>query len=109
MVYGCRFCEEETRNIEVKPGADPLRLMVQPKPSLVRFDYQPSDAIVSIARTRRSAAEARARPFRIAFPRGTTQQRVWYEVARPGYKPTRDVVNLVPGESRVLEGSLVPE
>jgi serine/threonine-protein kinase len=109
LVYGCHFCEEENRDVEVKPGAEPLRLLLQPKPSLVRFEYQPADAMVSIAGATLSAGEARSKPFRIDFPRGVTQQRIWYEISRAGYKTTRELVSLAPGESRVLEGSLVPE
>lgn len=110
LVYGCQFCVEETQKIRVTEHQEPIRIQVQPKPSLLSFKFEPSDAMVSIAGERRAAAETQRAPFRISFPKGVPKrQRVEFEIARPGYEPKRDAVNVDPGQSKTIEGTLVPE
>lgn len=109
LVYGCSFCEEESKTINVAEGAEPLFILVQPKPSQLSFRFEPPDALVSIAGERRSAAETERSPFQISFPKGKAQQRVDYEITRPGYKTKRDSVTVVPARSSTVEGTLEPE
>jgi serine/threonine-protein kinase len=110
LVYGCQFCVEETQKIRVTEHQEPIRIQVQPKPSLLSFRFEPSDAMVSIAGERKAAAETERAPFRISFPKGVAKrQRVEFEIARPGYEPKRDAVSVDPGQSKTIEGALVPE
>jgi len=109
LVYGCSFCEMESKTINVAEGGEPLFILVQPKPSQLSFRFEPPDALVSVAGERRSASETERSPFQISFPKGTTQQRVEYEITRPGYKTKRDSVMVVPARSSTVEGTLEPE
>jgi len=109
LVYGCRFCEEETTTIDLGPSGETLRLQVQPKPSRLQFRYEPPDAQIRLGDQTKTAADTPASPFEISFPKGTPKQKVSYEITKAGFKPRRDEVTLVPGESKILEGRLEPE
>ncbi len=109
LVYGCRFCEEETTTIDVAASGETLRLQVQPKPSRLLFRYEPADAEIRLGDKTKSAADARSSPFEVLFPKGTPKQKVSYEITRSGFKSRREEVTLVPGESKILEGRLEPE
>jgi serine/threonine-protein kinase len=103
--YGCRFCEEQTTTFDASEG--PLRLLVQPKPARLRFNFVPGDALITLGTQKRSAAETEAQPFTVAFPPGVTQQVVSFEVTREGFHPLRDVVKILPNDARVVGGELV--
>jgi serine/threonine-protein kinase len=116
LVYGCRFCEEETTTINVAASGETLRLRVQPKPSRLLFHYDPPDAEVRLVDDEarlggktKIAAETQGSPFEVFFKRGDPKQTVSYEITRSGFKSRRDQVTLVPGESKILEGRLEPE
>ncbi len=84
-----------------------LRLLVQPKPARLRFDFVPGDALVTLGTQKRSAVESGAQPFTVPFPPGVTQQLVSFEVTREGFHPLRDVVKVLPNDTRVVGGELV--
>jgi serine/threonine-protein kinase len=109
LVYGCRFCEEETTTLDVAADNQTVRLLVQPKPSTVVFRYEPPDAEIKVGEVVKTAEDAQHTPFRISFPKGVTQQRVKYEITREGFRPRTDEISLMPGESKVLEGRLERE
>jgi len=110
LTYGCGFCEERTQAFNVPvDGTGLLRLLAQPKPSKLVFNFAPPDAMVELGGERRAAAETQAHPFRVRFPMGVTQQKIEFEVTRPGFKPTRGAVTLLPDNSQVVQGSLVAE
>jgi len=107
--YGCRFCEEQTTTFDTSAPEGLLRLLVQPKPARLRFDFVPGDALVTLGTQKRSAVESEAQPFTVAFPPGVTQQLVSFEVTREGFHPLRDVVKVLPNDTRVIGGELVPQ
>ncbi|HEX9507603.1 MAG TPA: serine/threonine-protein kinase, partial [Myxococcales bacterium] len=107
--YGCRFCEEQTTTFDTSAPEGLLRLLVQPKPARLRFDFVPGDALVTLGTQKRSAVESEAQPFTVAFPPGVTQQLVSFEVTREGFRPLRDAVKVSPNDTRVVGGDLVPQ
>jgi len=105
--YGCRFCEEQMTTFDASAPEGLLRLLVQPKPARLRFDFVPGDALVTLGTQKRSAVESGAQPFTVPFPPGVTQQLVSFEVTREGFHPLRDVVKVLPNDTRVVGGELV--
>ena len=109
LVYGCSFCEEESTTIEVSATGETIRLQVQPKPSSLLFRYEPRDAVITLGGKSKTASDSEHSPFEISFPRGVSQQKVEYQITRPGFKTKVDVVSVSPGESKLFEGRLEPE
>jgi serine/threonine-protein kinase len=109
LVYGCRFCEEETTTIDVTASGEPLRLLVQPRSSQLIFRCQPPDATVTVRGAAKTTATADPSSFEVAFPRGVTSQRLSYEIARAGFQSFHGEVSVVPGGRQVLEPRLEPE
>jgi serine/threonine-protein kinase len=110
LTFGCRFCEDRTEVFEVPAdGTGLLRLLVQPKASSLVFRFLPADATVELEGERRTTAETQEHPFRVKFPTGVTQRKVEFQVTRPGFKPKRDTVTVLPDNSQLVRGNLVPE
>jgi serine/threonine-protein kinase len=108
----CEWCEDAVETIDVAAGAENVfRLRAQLRPSLLSFDYQPTEAQVRVAGELRTARESLEHPFDVRSPRGPAsfQHRVEYEVSCPGYRTEKRVVMVEPGKPITLSGSLVAE
>jgi serine/threonine protein kinase len=111
VVVSCELCLDATTTIDVQAGQpNVFHLPATPKPAQVRFDFKPSDAIVTIAGEHRSAAETAQSPFEVRLAPGapTFQHELTYEIQKPGFKPEHRTVQVPAGRTTTLKGALQP-
>ena len=108
----CQFCEPTEETVTVRASGDNVfRLPAELKPSRVSFDYQPTDARVTVdGQTSRTAMQSLRTPFDVRSPKGPAsfQHSVSYEVRREGYATEHKTVLIPAGQTVVLHGKLAP-
>ena len=107
----CEHCEQAGRSEDrdVQAGKPNVLWLKPPlKPSLVKFEGFPDDAMVRVVGAEdRTVAQARSRPFKIEMPaEGSSEHRhvVTYEVTHEGKVLQKDSLPVIAGESKIIEG-----
>jgi len=105
----CEWCDAAEHVLEVAPGgprtfALPARL----KTGYLSFDFQPSDARVTVAGEERTVEQTLSEPFVLPSPAAPTRfaHRVPYVVSRPGFREVRGTAEVLPGQRATVSGKL---
>jgi hypothetical protein len=108
----CEWCEESDHTIDVQPGGpQTFALPARLKTAYVRFEFEPKDAMVSVAGEQRTSEQTLSRPFALLSPRAATRfiYEVAYVISHPGYRDTQGRLEVLPGKSETVSGKLEPK
>ena len=105
----CQWCDPADHVIEVAPGAPrSFALAARLKTGYLSFDFQPRDALVTVAGEGKTAEQTLTRPFALFSPVAPTRfvHRVQYVVSRPGYREVHGTAEVLPGQQQTVSGRL---
>ena len=112
VTVSCEYCETTHELITVNAeGANVFPLPAQIKPGRISFRFTPADALVRIGAEERAVGDTEAHPFEVKSPRGalTFQHQVEYEIHRSGFRTEHRRVQIPPGKTTVVSGTLDPQ
>jgi eukaryotic-like serine/threonine-protein kinase len=107
----CEWCDESDHLIQVLPGGpQTFALPARLKTAYVSFDFEPKDAMVTVAGEQRTSEQSLSRPFTLLSPRAATRfvHQVAYVVSAPGYRDAHGTLEVLPGKRETVAGKLEP-
>jgi hypothetical protein len=107
----CEWCDDSDHLIQVQPGGpQTFALPARLKTAYLSFDFEPKDAMVTVAADQRTSEQSLVRPFALVSPRAATRfiHQVAYVVSHPGYRDAQGTVEVLPGKRETVSGKLEP-